>query len=163
MPVFLCRWPNGDCSIVAARTKDDAIIELDEMGDAEGCQIKPLASCQVHFALTDEGSLKFERFGEQTRDLVFPWAYPALEEAHDQAGTAEFDELSLAGKKAVKKAVARERSRVRIDEAKLPQPETEIGREVKAKTGMPTVLVDRLVKEAVVKKLKAVKDEGGVH
>ena len=28
MPLFLCRWPNGDCSVVLARTKADAVIEL---------------------------------------------------------------------------------------------------------------------------------------
>ena len=30
MPLFLCRWPNGDCSVVLARTKADAIVELDQ-------------------------------------------------------------------------------------------------------------------------------------
>ncbi len=39
MPLFLCRWPNGDCSIVLARTKEDAIIELDQVGNAEDCPI----------------------------------------------------------------------------------------------------------------------------
>ncbi len=26
MPLYLCRWPNGDCSVVWARTKEDAIV-----------------------------------------------------------------------------------------------------------------------------------------
>ena len=30
MPLFLCRWFNGDCSVVWARNKEDAIVELDE-------------------------------------------------------------------------------------------------------------------------------------
>ena len=25
MPLFLCRWPNGDCSVVWARNTEDAI------------------------------------------------------------------------------------------------------------------------------------------
>jgi len=35
MSLFLCRWPNGDCSVVQARTKEDAISELDQVGNAE--------------------------------------------------------------------------------------------------------------------------------
>lgn len=37
MPLYLCRWPNGDCSVVWARNKQDAIAELDQVGNAEGC------------------------------------------------------------------------------------------------------------------------------
>ena len=37
MPVYVYRWPNGDCSVVQARTKQAAIIKLDEMDNAEGC------------------------------------------------------------------------------------------------------------------------------
>ena len=39
MPLFLCRWPNGDCSVVWASNKEDAIVELDQVGKAEGCPI----------------------------------------------------------------------------------------------------------------------------
>ena len=35
MPLFLCRWENGDCSFVVAPTKDTAIQYLDEIGNAE--------------------------------------------------------------------------------------------------------------------------------
>jgi len=34
MPNFLCRWPNGDLSIVGAADRNAAIIILDEIGDA---------------------------------------------------------------------------------------------------------------------------------
>ena len=30
MPVYVCRWPNGDCSVVLAQNEQDAIIKLDE-------------------------------------------------------------------------------------------------------------------------------------
>jgi len=49
MPLYLCRWPNGDCSIVWARNKDEAVIELDQVGNAEGCPLIPLHEFQVHF------------------------------------------------------------------------------------------------------------------
>ena len=30
MPLFLCRWSNGDCSVVCAPNEEDAIVELDQ-------------------------------------------------------------------------------------------------------------------------------------
>jgi len=36
MPVFMCRWPNGDFSFVSARNKSKAIEALDEIDNAEG-------------------------------------------------------------------------------------------------------------------------------
>ena len=37
--MFMCRWMNGDVSFVSARTKEDAIVKLDEWDDAEGAEI----------------------------------------------------------------------------------------------------------------------------
>jgi hypothetical protein len=37
--MFMCRWMNGRVSFVAARTKEDAIVMLDEWDDAEGAEI----------------------------------------------------------------------------------------------------------------------------
>ena len=34
MPLFLCRWSNGDCSAVLAQSKQDALIKLDEVANA---------------------------------------------------------------------------------------------------------------------------------
>jgi hypothetical protein len=59
MPLYLCHWPNGDCSVVWARKKEDAIIELDQVGNTEGCPLLPLREFQVHFRFTDEGKLEF--------------------------------------------------------------------------------------------------------
>ena len=55
MPVYACRWPNGDFSVVQALDKEAAIIKLDEMDNAEGCPLIKLDECQVHFRLTDDG------------------------------------------------------------------------------------------------------------
>jgi hypothetical protein len=35
MPLYLCRWPNGDLSAVSAPNKQEAIFLLDEVGDAQ--------------------------------------------------------------------------------------------------------------------------------
>ncbi len=42
MPLYLCRWPNGDCSVVWASTKGAAVELLDEIANAEGCPLTPI-------------------------------------------------------------------------------------------------------------------------
>jgi hypothetical protein len=81
MPVFLCRWPNGDCSVVLARNKADAVEKLDEVANAEGCPMVELSAAQVHFALTDDGQLVLDGLGEDTEEEIFEFCYPVLGEA----------------------------------------------------------------------------------
>jgi hypothetical protein len=81
MPLFMLRWPNGDLSFVQARSKDDACILLDEVGDANGCPMKQLTDdnqFMVHLKLADSGDLEMEGFGELMHDTVYEWAYPIL-------------------------------------------------------------------------------------
>lgn len=66
MPVYVYRWPNGDCSVVLAQNEQDAIIKLDEVADADACPIARLEGFQAHFRLTDDGELALESFGEKT-------------------------------------------------------------------------------------------------
>ena len=66
MPVYVCRWPNvRDCSVVQARSKQAAIIKLDQ--------------CQIHFRLTDEGQLELQSFGEETESGIWEFCYPVLD------------------------------------------------------------------------------------
>jgi len=58
MPLYLCRWPNSDVSVVLARNKNEAIIRLDEFENPEGAQITRLTDFLADFQLNDEG-----RFG----------------------------------------------------------------------------------------------------
>lgn len=113
MPLYLCRWPNGDCSVVRATTKGEAVEILDEVGDAEGCPVTLLKDFMVHFHLSDDGEIEFEAFGEATRDALFRMAYPVLHDAllnarYDGAGNLTPEGLAIVGE-----AVARERDRVR--------------------------------------------------
>ena len=47
MPLFLCRWSNGDCSVVWARNTEEAIVELDQVANAESCPITEVQTFQV--------------------------------------------------------------------------------------------------------------------
>ena len=51
MPLYMCRWPNGDCSVVWATNKGEAIEILDEVDNAEGCPLMALRDFMVHFRL----------------------------------------------------------------------------------------------------------------
>ena len=163
MPLFLCRWPNGECSVVLARTKDDAIVELDQVGNAEDCPITQVRTFQIQFALTDRGEMALERFGEGTKEHVISWAYPLLENAladvYGGKGHEHDESLPPNRRAAIARAVAQERRRLDL-EAATAEPQTELGREVKSRTDMPTILVDRLVRKRASKKLKSFKGRG---
>ena len=158
MALFLCRWPNGDCSVVWARTKEDAIMELDQVANAEGCPITQLRTFQVHFALTDRGELVLEGFGEGTREAIVSFAYPLLDKALQDAYADECfngdESLPPERRVASARAVEQERDRVEIDQARTTDPLTELGRDVKRQTDLPTVLIDRIVRQVATKKLK---------
>jgi hypothetical protein len=164
MPLFLCRWPNGDSSVVLAPTSDDALIELDQVGNAEGCPLAELRTFQIHFALTDQGGLALESFGEDTKEELLAFAYPVLESALDEAygddGHEGFESLPPDRQAAIASAVEQERSRVAADEAATTDPQTKLGSELKGQTDLPTVLIDRLVRHRTTKSLKRFKGRG---
>ena len=147
MPVFLCRWPNGDCSIVSARTQTEAIERLDEVANAEGCPIMQLSHLQLHFTLTDEGRLALEGMGEATEDEVFEFCYPELDHA-----------LAMGGD--VASAVTKERERWNEDDSAGSAPATELGRRAKEQLDMPTTLVNRIMSTATRQRLKSFKPRG---
>ena len=81
MPLFMVRWENGDLSFVKARSKDDAVILLDEVGDANGHPIRQIGDedrFMLNLRLDDSGELEFESFSEVLRDKVMEWGYPIL-------------------------------------------------------------------------------------
>ena len=51
MPVYICRWQNGDFSAVSASSRAEAIELLDEVGNAEVCELFAVKNFMVHFRL----------------------------------------------------------------------------------------------------------------
>ncbi|MGH9632879.1 MAG: hypothetical protein ACRD7E_31630 [Bryobacteraceae bacterium] len=72
--MFMSRWPNGDISFVSARTREDAIVILDELDDA--AELRQVRDFVVDFRLNDEGDLELKEFGENCREAISLWAYP---------------------------------------------------------------------------------------
>ena len=90
MPVFICRWQNGDFSAVSARSREDAIILLDEVGNAEGCELFEVKD--FHFHLNEQATdleemipVELEGFGEDTHDMVCDRLYPVYQQAINRA------------------------------------------------------------------------------
>lgn len=159
MPVFMCRWPNGDLSFVSARNKEDAIVMLDEWDNADLAEVRQVQHFMVDFTLTDDGKLELQAFGERSLDDVWGRAYPVLGKARRKALATSDGEPTGAGKEIIRKAVQAERERLaETEDQKLA--DTEIGRTVQRQMGAPAALANRYVKQAAAEVLKKVPTSG---
>jgi hypothetical protein len=83
MPLYICRWQNGNFSAVSARSREHAILLLGEIGNAEVCELFPVKNFMIHFRLKDEVDniegvtpLELKRFGGETLDVLYDRVYP---------------------------------------------------------------------------------------
>jgi len=161
MPLFLCRWPNGDCSVVWARNTEDAIVELDQVGNAEGCPIVQLRTFQAHLVLTNHGELALEALGDGTGQHMVSSVYPlldtALSDAYGDGVYDSYESLPPDRRATIAHAIEKERGRIARDSTQTSAPLTEVGRHIKQQTDAPTVLIDRIVRRHTTKALKKFK------
>ncbi len=158
MPVFMCRWPNGDFSFVSARNKSKAIEALDEIDNAEGCPLSVVEDLMVHFYLDDDGSLELDGFGEVTENTIWK-EYPILDETLDRVfQEVKGEPLTREDMQVIGEAVSKERERVKAK--KMKQPATHLGQEIKKAMGAPTSIIDREIKKGAMEKLKEFKPKG---
>ncbi len=112
---WLCRWPNGDFSIVSAPTKRQAILELDEWAGAHPSQVYPLESFKADFGLTDDGEIELNELGEETRNFIWDTCYPELAEVRfSDKVTDDSGDFKPGGRERVAEAVKHERTRLWI-------------------------------------------------
>jgi hypothetical protein len=88
MPLFVCRWQNGDFSAVYARSRDHAIMLLDEVDNAELGDLFTVKDFMAHFRLKKEPDgiddmvpVELEEFGEDTLDMLSERVYPVFSKA----------------------------------------------------------------------------------
>jgi hypothetical protein len=89
-PPLICRWPNGDISLVAAESRTEADYVLDEIQNPDGAELLPLNHpIAIHFSLkraspgdsiTDALELDHPAFNEALEESVATRAYPVLSE-----------------------------------------------------------------------------------
>ncbi len=145
MPVYFCRWPNGDCSFVSAASRTDAIVKLDEIGNAETSELLRVPDFMLHLSLKDDGSFDVADFGEGTMSAI-DRAYPILHEAEETSADA------------IKAAV--EKERLRLEETEPEVPSTERGRHIKRITDAATVVLDRIKEDVADKILEDFEPDG---
>src|SRR5580700_6776998 len=92
MAIYLCRWHDGNFSIVNARTKEEAIELLDEWGNAEQAFLTRIADCMFDFRLDHDGRIELASIGESTEERIMKVCYPDLCKA---LATAEWDESGM--------------------------------------------------------------------
>ncbi len=158
MPVFMCRWPNGDFSFVSARDKSKAIEALDEIDNAEGCPLSVVEDFMVHFRLEEDGSFEHEGFGEVTENTIWK-DYPILDETLDGIfQEVKVEPLTREDMQVIGEAVSKERERVKAKTMK--QPSTHLGQEIKKAMDVPTSMIERELKKTAMEKLKEFKPKG---
>lgn len=165
MPVFACRWTNGDVSFVMAPSKEAAIEQLDEIANAEGCPVTRVPEFQIHLTLTDDGRVDFEGWGELTEDFVWKTLYPRLYEAWgivwDEQEKTNDRTLTPKQQERIRRAVQEERERIR--HKKVTEPQTEVGKDIKRMSDMPTSLVNKIVRKGATERLKNFRPRGKRH
>ncbi len=158
MPVFMCRWPNGDFSFVSAANKQEAIETLDEIANAEGCALSVVEDFMVHFRLEEDGTFEHEGFGEVTENTIWK-DYPILEETFTRIFEEnEGGQLTREHMQVIGEAVGKERERVKAK--KMKQPTTHLGQEIKKAMDVPTSMIERELKKTAIEKLKEFKPKG---
>lgn len=162
MAVFLCRWPNGDVSIVSARTAREARIILDEFANADHAKIVRMNEFLVDLKLNNCGRLELSQLGEATYDEVMKQAYPVLSETLTSDALSR---LSVGGAKyraLVRDAVELERKRMSARRRRLPAAKTELGSALQSAHDFPAAKADALVDEFATERLEEL-DSDTVH
>jgi hypothetical protein len=154
--MYLCRWPNGDFSLVRADTRRQALVELDEWAGAHPSQLFPMDCCMLDFGLNERGQIEFKQFGEETNGFVWKTAYPELDQVLSSDGVPEpGDDYTPAAKDRIRQAVEHERVRLWENQPECPQAETEIGKILQKRLRTVGPVADYYVKEMASRILKA--------
>ena len=154
--LYLCRWPNGEFSVVKADSKRDALVQLDEWAGAEPDWLVALETFMADFRLDDDGSIGFNEFGEETNNLIREHCYPELE-AVLASRAIELDpgQYSPVNEALVKAAVERERTRLWKNLPDGASAKTEIGKRVQKSMGTTGAVADHYVKLAAKRILES--------
>jgi hypothetical protein len=122
------------------------------------------SECQIgmfDFRLSHDGQIKLSGIGEATDDFIMQTCYPELDRA---MRSVELDEkgsdFSADRKKQIRAAVRLERARMGSKRPPAKKARTELGRQIQARTGAPSALVDRIVEQAATKHLDSMSSVG---
>jgi hypothetical protein len=159
MPLFICRWPDGDFSAVSAASRDEAMELLDEVGNADVADLFAVKNFMVHFQLKTEADnmeepvpVKLEGFGEGTYEMLSERVYPVYSKLSGKA----VDDLPTTGEmptekrdaalNALNEALVTERMR-KWDSTKPKVSEDPDVAELQEQGDVPRLVAEKAVKE----------------
>jgi lambda repressor-like predicted transcriptional regulator len=139
-------------SVIGAANKAEAVLELDEIGNTDGAEIRRMPACMLDFEIVPpdanheiglESLIRFSGFGEETRGFVLEKAYPKLNET--LATALEVEETdTVAARKLWAEAVEIEMHRVHH---KPVTADTELARRIQNQAGMSGVVANAIVRK----------------
>lgn len=161
--MYLCRWPNGEFSLVKAENRRDALIQLDEWAGAHPSFLFALDICMADFRLTDLGKIELNEFGEETERLIWEQCYPELDSvlSRPQLAPCSDQKHDRRTKNEIRRAVRRERSRLWKNQPEPLPAQTEAGRQLQKqmRTGGP--VADYYIEQRAKQILESEAGEGG--
>jgi uncharacterized protein YciU (UPF0263 family) len=156
MPVYMCRWENGEVSFVSAKSKKDACFLLDEFAEVEPDDLHPVSDFMLSFRLTDDGALEVSEMGEDTQELFNQTIYPVLFQAKMRVSGA--DQVTPQ----VKRRMIREA--VREEETRLEgMMKRRLSKNPVARTLQDDMHMSAAVAERFAKNARAKREQGGAH
>ncbi|MBZ5620118.1 MAG: hypothetical protein LAQ69_15545 [Acidobacteriia bacterium] len=147
--LYLCRWPNGDFSIVKADKKRAAVVALDEWAGAEPSWLVPMDHCMIDFALNDDGEIQLAEFGEETADFVWDHCYPELRAllSGPNLKRRKRSKRNPETTQGVRTAVQRERERLWDSQGASAPANTALGKELQKRLRTTGPVADHYVEE----------------
>jgi hypothetical protein len=150
--VWLCRWPNGDSSVVYAETKRQAMGILDQWGPADPALMKKLESFGVDIRLTDDAEFELGDLDETFAGELYDFSYSHLKDAFSLEDEA--DNLRLK-----REAVLVEREKFSALPP-LTEAETEGGRQhMELGMGLSPAVADLWAQQAAERKSESEEEE----
>ena len=166
MSLYICRWQNGDFSAVSASSRAEAIELLDEVGNAEVCELFAVKNFMVHFRLKEETDeiddfvpVELEGFGEGTEDILCDRVYPvyfkaAITEGEDWPDNEEVSPRKVdATLRSLNEALIKERTRQWGSKEPQISDDPEAAHLQKVGHDIPKTVAERVVKEHRHRKL----------
>jgi len=150
MPVYICRWENGEVSFLSAKSKKDACLLLDEFAEVEPDDLHPVSDFMLSFKLTDNGALEVSEMGEDTQELFNQTIYPVLFQARMKVDSAS-EATPQVKSRIIREAVREENSRLE-GKMKRRQSRDPAARTLQERMNMSAAVAERLAKIARAKR-----------
>jgi hypothetical protein len=161
--MYLCRWPNGEFSLVRAETRRDALVQLDEWAAANPSDLVPMDICMVDFRLNSSGKIELKQFGEETEWIIWDHCYPELDRALSRVSVASSGDRQRTRKvrNLIRRAVNHERTRLWKKQPLCPPATTEAGRKLQEQLGMVGPVADYYIEKSAKRMLESKIQENG--